>query len=193
MKDADLKIQLRSLVDRYGIEQIEHTLKAIATSRRRSAARKRGSNDAAQRNGQRRRTRTTAPEYVAKMDLSTERRTAALALAERFEEKSFLPTCADIRDFCGAYDIEAPASRSRASAIARIFKFVATMDVDELQRLLDENAFSGPSRLGPIAEAIRQNGRAVRSRDVEDTGNEHQGDPVFVAGRACRRSPRLPP
>ena len=186
MKDADLKIQLRSLVDRYGIEQIEHTLKAIATSGRRSAVRKRGSNDAAQRNGQRRRTRTTAPEYVAKMDLSTERRTATLALAERFEEKSFLPTCADIRDFCGTYDIEAPASRSRASAIARIFKFVATMDVDELQRLLDENTFSGPSRLGPIAEAIRQNGRAARSRDVEDTGNEHQGDPVFVAGRACR-------
>ena len=115
------------------------------------------------------------------MNLSTERRTAVLALAGRFEGKSFLPTCADVRDFCETYDIEAPASKSRSDAIARIFKFVATMDVGELQRLLDENAFSGPSRLGPIAEAIRQNGRATRRRNVEDTGKEHRGDPEFVA------------
>ena len=186
MKDTDLKIQLRSLVDHYGIGKVERTLKTIATSGRREAVRKRESGGAVRRNGRPGRTRTTAPEYVAKMDLSAERRTAALALAERFEEKSFLPTCADIRDFCGTYDIEAPASKSRASAIARIFKFVATMNVDELQGLLDENAFSGPSRLEPIAEAIRQNGRAARSRDVEDTGNEHQGDPEFVTGPACR-------
>lgn len=176
MKDTDLKTQLRSLVDHYGTEEIERTLKTIADSGRRSAARKHEPNGAVQRSGQRGRTRTTAPEYVAKMDLSAERRTAALALAGRFEEKSFLPTCADIRDFCEAYDIVAPASRSRAGAVARIFKFVATMDAGELQRLLDENAFSGPSRLGPIAEAIRQNGRAARSRDIEDTGNEHRGD-----------------
>lgn len=193
MKDTDLKIQLRSLVDHYGIEQIEHTLKAIATSGRRVAVRKRESSDATQRNGQRRRARTSALEYVDKMGLSAERRMAVLALARRFEERSFLPTCADIRDFCGTYDIKAPASRSRADAIARIFKFLATMDVGELQRLLDENTFSGPSRLGPIAEAIRQNGRAARSRDVEDAGNERPGNTEFVAGRACRRSPRLLP
>lgn len=193
MKDTDLKIQLRSLIDHYGIEQIERTLKTIAASGRQAAVQKRDSNGAVQRNGQRGKTRITAPEYVAKMDLTTERRTAVQALAGRFEEKSFLPTCADIRDFCGTYDIEVPASRSRAGAIARIFKFVATMDAGELRRLLDENAFSGPSRLGPIAEAIRQNGRVARSRDIDDSGNEHRGEPKFATGRTGRRSPRSLP
>ena len=176
MKDTDLTIQLRSLVDHYGIEQIERTLKTIAASGWSPAVRKRESSGTVQRNDQRRKTKITALEYVAKMDLTADRRPAVQALAERFEEKSFLPTCADIRDFCGTYNIEAPASKSRVSAIARIFKFVATMDAGELRRLLDENAFSGPSRLGPIAEAIRQNGRAARSHDIEDTGNEHRGD-----------------
>ena len=120
------------------------------------------------------------------MHLPAERRTAAPALAERFEEKSFLPTCADVRDFCGTCGTEAPASRSRAGAMAGIFQFVATMNVDEVHGLLDENAFSGPSRLAPIAEAVRQNGRAARTRDVEDAGNEHRGDPELVAGPACR-------
>ena len=190
MKDTDLTIQLRSLVDHYGIEQIERTLKAIAASGRRPAVRKRESSGTVQRNDQRRKTRITAPEYVAKMDLTADRRPAVQALAERFEEKSFLPTCADIRDFCGTYNIEAPASKSRVSAIARIFKFVATMDAGELRRLLDENAFSGPSRLGPIAEAIRQNGRTARSHDINDSGNEHRGEPKFATGRTGLRSPR---
>ena len=97
------------------------------------------------------------------MELTSELRSVVLTLARRFDAKSFLPTCVDIRDFCGMYGIEAPASKSRVGAIPRIFKFVATMDLGELQRLLDEDAFSGPSRLGPISEAIRQNGRAARS------------------------------
>ena len=125
---------------------------------------------------------TTAPEYVEKMEISSERREVALVLAGRFDKKSFLPTCADIRDFCETYGVEVPASKSRAGAIPRIFKFLATMDTGELQRLLDEEAFSGPVRLGPIAEAIRQHGRATRRRgdSSERKKSEDGGDETFL-------------
>ena len=80
-------------------------------------------------------------------------------LAQRFHSKSFLPTFGDIANFCQTYNIDVPASKSRASAIPRVFKFIAAMEADEIQRMLDEGMFSGPARLGPIADAIRRNGR----------------------------------
>ena len=105
-----------------------------------------------------------ATEYAAKMELPSDRQDTVVALAERFERKDFLPTFGDIRNFCDVYGIDAPASKTRPSAIPRVFKFIATeMDAKEAQRILDDGMFSGPSRLGPIADAIRRNGRASRA------------------------------
>lgn len=175
MKDSNLKTDLRSLVDRYGIERVSREVDKIAVSARRAADGKHDPARAARKNG-RQRPRNTTPEYVGKMDISPERRTAMLALAARFDEKSFLPAWADIRHFCEMYGIEAPASKSRAGAIPRVFKFLAGMEPGELQKLLDQRAFSGPSRLGPIAEAIRQHGRAARGRrDEADATAQDQG------------------
>ena len=103
----------------------------------------------------------SAPEYVAKMDYDPEKWPALSELAKRFQDKSFLPTFGDIRNFCQVYEIDVPASKSRASAIPRVFKCIATMDSGEIQRIVDNRLFSGPARLGPIADAIRKNGRAA--------------------------------
>ena len=98
------------------------------------------------------------------MELASDKQATVCALAERFERKDFLPTFGDIRNFCEVYSIDVPASKTRASAITRVFKFLANeMEADEVQRILDYELFSGPSRLGPIADAIRRNGRASRA------------------------------
>ena len=178
MKDPGLKADLRSLVDRYGIERVSREVDKLAGSVRRAADGKHDPDRATRENG-RQRPRTTTPEYVGKMDISPDLRTTILALAARFDEKSFLPAWADIRHFCEMYGIEAPASKSRAGAIPRVFRFLAGLDPGELRRLVDEEVFSGPSRLGPIAEAIRQHGRAARGRrdeagaTAQDQGPSH--------------------
>lgn len=107
-----------------------------------------------------RKSKITAPQYVAKMDLSIDKEPLVAEIAERFQEKSFLPTIGDIGNFCQIYGIDLPASRTRANAIPRLFKFIAAMETADVSRLLNDGAFSGPSRLGPIADAIRRNGRA---------------------------------
>lgn len=102
-------------------------------------------------------------KYATKMELPMDRQEAVVTLAGRFERKVFLPTFGDTRNFCDVYGIDVPASKTRASAIPRVFKFLANeMGADEIQRILDDGMFSGPSRLGPIADAIRRNGRASR-------------------------------
>ena len=100
-------------------------------------------------NPKRRRIRVTAPQYVAKMDISPERVSVVCELANRFDDKSFLPTFGDIRNFCKVYGIAEPASKSRVSAIPRVFKFIATMEAGDAREILDYGMFSGPSRLGP--------------------------------------------
>lgn len=166
MIDDRLGTALRSLVRRYGIEQVDQSLRELRRSK--SRAEDRGSQSVSVESKARTRKNAkarSAPEYVAMMDCRAERRPAMSELAKRFQEKTFLPTFGDVKNFCGAYGIDEPASNSRAGSIPRIFKFLATMDRGELQRLVDDWLFSGPSRLGPIADAIRAHGRAAAFRD----------------------------
>ncbi len=166
MAKAKLKDTLRLIVRQYGFEQVDQSLREIRLADRQLKSSKQSKvlsdNDAVIR-PLKKRTKVNAPEYVAKMELSAKKEPIAIELANRFENKAFLPTFGDIRNFCQIYGIDEPASKSRASAIPRIFKFIATMETDEIQRILDDGMFSGPSRLGPISDAIRRNGRAARS------------------------------
>ena len=179
MTNAKLKSQLQRLVDRYGIDEVSREMQEMAPPERETGSQNRRRPVPSTRvrtKGGPTKPRPTATEYVARMVISSDRRAAALALAGRFEDKSFLPTCADIRNFCRIYGIEEPASKARMGAIPRIFKFVAAMEAADIQRLLDEDTFSGPARLGPLAEAIRRNGRAARQRDA-DGGYSSETEP----------------
>lgn len=166
MKDSDLKADLRLLVDRYGIDRVNREMQTIASSEKRTMVKSGKPLRESETQGKvkRKSSKVTAVEYVSKMDITAERRIAVFALAKRFEEKSFLPTYADIQDFCRVYGIEEPVSKTRANVIPRVFKFLAAMEIRDVQRLLDEGAFSGPARLGPIADAIRRHGRTARGR-----------------------------
>lgn len=156
MTETKLKDTLRLMVHRYGFERVEHSLQEIRSLDHplKSTKRSKALPNGAAAKPQKKKSKVTAPEYVAKMELSAERESAVVELAKRFEDKCFLPTFGDIREFCQIYGIPEPASKSRASAITRVFKFIATMEIDELQNILNNGMFSGPSRLGPIADAI---------------------------------------
>ena len=159
-----LKDMLCLMVDRHGPEQVDRALREVVSAHQRKNSNK---DKASSKNSARAKTKkTTAPEYVAKMDLPSEKKRGMAELAERFEEKSFLPSFGSIRKFCRIYRIVEPASKSRVSALPRIFKFIATMETSDIQRILDSGLFSGPSRLGPIADAILRNGRGAAYRSA---------------------------
>ena len=157
MTEAKLKDTLRLMVHRYGFERVEQSLHEMRSDHplKSSKQGKMQPVPGAAKKPKKRKAKVTAPGYVAKMELSAERESAVIELAKRFEDKCFLPAFGDIREFCQIYRIPEPASKSRASAIPRVFKFLAAMEIDELQRIMDNGMFSGPARLGPIADAIR--------------------------------------
>lgn len=166
MTETELKDTLRSIVHQYGFEQVDRSLREIHLADCQLKSSKQGKMSADNETAttpEKKKAQVNAPEYVAKMELSSEKEPIVVELAKRFDNKAFLPTFGDIRNFCQIYGIDEPASKSRGSAIPRVFKFLAAMKANEIQKILDDGMFSGPSRLGPIADAIRRTGRASRS------------------------------
>ena len=164
MTQSELKDALLLMVREHGFEHIQQYLSEIGLAEHglRDHELKTKSNDrVAVKPPRKTRPRPTAPQYVAKMEIASHKGSLVSELAGRFEAKSFLPTFGDVADFCQCYGISEPASRSRANAIPRVFKLIVSLETDEIQRIIDEGLFSGPSRLGPIADAIRRNGRAI--------------------------------
>ena len=95
------------------------------------------------------------------LEVPAERGAVLRRAAEEFEHRVFLSTLNDIRNFCEAYGIEEPRSKSGASGIPRAFKFLMTMDVADVERMLDDRMFSGPAQLGPS-----QTPSEVRRRNI---------------------------
>ncbi|MDE0117683.1 MAG: hypothetical protein OXT07_13840 [bacterium] len=155
---------LRALVQEHGIGQVSRSLDEIGTTLGDSPGKVESSASSADLPTEirvdRKKRRVTALERVAKMELSKDKTVAVAELARRFDEKTFMPTFGDIAYFCQLFDVEVPESKSRSSAIPRVFRAIAGMDVEDIQTMLDYGMFSGPSRLGPIADAIGRNGRA---------------------------------
>ena len=163
MKVRPLADELRLLVSRHGFKAVNLELRMLKAEQGPAGRPARSMQARDKRNG-----RVNATEYAQKLDMDADKRPAVSALAERFDAKRFLPTCAEISNFCAIYDIDPPASKSRAAAIPRLFKFFAAMDTKDVERLAASNAYSGPSKLGPLADAIRRHGRAARNRSAEN-------------------------
>jgi len=156
MPERNLTETLQGLVRRHGISSILHSLADIqATSNQKASLSRKRAYSAGNK--------SSAVEYVDKMTLPQEKAEVMMRAAQRFEEGGFLPCIADIREFCRIHNIELGKSASRASSIPRVFTFLSAMDTDGVTKLLDEGAFSGPTRLAPIADAIR-NRSAGRGR-----------------------------
>ena len=76
--------------------------------------------------------------------------------------------------FCEVYGIEEPNSKPRVNGILRIFKFLATMDAADVEKILNDRMFSRPAKLGPIADAIRGKSREMRA--TEQSAHEFYSD-----------------
>ena len=162
MTRTSLEDVLQAMVREHGFEQVAtclHKLQLPPASAGMECQCKRWEAIHPAKKRKREKAKTTAPQYVGKMALPFEKQQLLEKAARKFEEKSFLPTFNDIANFCQVYQIDTPASRTRASAVPRVFKFIASMEANDVRAMLDDGMFSGPSRLGPIADAIRQSGR----------------------------------
>ena len=163
MPPPDLTESLQALVRRHGLSSVLHSLADI------QAAPEQPTSSSSSRRTRNAGSKSSAADYVGKMTLPPQKTEAMIRAAKCFEGGRFLPNVTDIREFCRIHGVDVGKSVSRASSIPRVFTFLATMDTAQITKLLDEGAFSGPTRLAPIADAIRSRStRRLRGRYTDD-------------------------
>ena len=102
-------------------------------------------------------TRHSAVTYVEKSEFPAETRGPLAMAAQKYDDRSFLPTLAEVKNFYLVYGINAPSPpASRAIAIPWIFNFLSKWEPKNVQALIESRAFSGPTQLAPIAAAIER-------------------------------------
>lgn len=171
--DDKLNRALRSMIRKHGLSRVQRSLSEIASSETRHDIQQAVPSTRIEGTASppKKRSRSTASDYVGRMDLPLGTSEAVHELARRFEDRSFLPTLADIRNFCRFHRIDAPDPKSRVNAVPRVFDFISTMGPREIKKLVDYSMFSGPSRLAPIADAIRKRSRSPQIRDAPSTAS----------------------
>ena len=195
VEEDRLSRTLRAMVLEHGVERVERTLGEIRKSAvdpsadHRSTARADRSRKLPG-SGQTKKEKPSASAYVSRLKVPDETRRLLEEAATRYEEKTFLPTSGEIRNFCSVYGLEAPASSSRVSAVPRVFKRLAQLDPEEIRSILQTGSFSGPSRLAPIAAAIRRS--SERRSGMEDPIRGAHDSSSDMTGTKGEVSPKPP-
>ncbi len=164
MKEKGLDDSLNEIVHQYGIARVDQALREIRKSTRNQTNQRKPSASDSKRRCERRaekrpRKRATATGFVSNLEESAEVGKLLNELAIRFDKKEFLPNFGEIRNFCEIHGIDTPVSKSREAAVPRVFKHLSQVDIQDLQFMIQAKSFSGPTRLGPIAEAIKRSSK----------------------------------
>ncbi len=152
---------MRDIVLQHGIEKVEKALLEIRNPTER-LSRYSGPSVACSKPSRkfapdkRRKKKLTAARFVSKLETSLETKHLLEEFANKYDNKEFLPTIGEIRNFCAIHGINIPTSFSRSVMVPRIFKHLSQLESEKIQFMLRTESFSGPTQLAPIAEAIRQ-------------------------------------
>ena len=161
MPQNSLAKTLRGLVRRHGISSVLHSLADIQDSSGSPilSSSKRKVNGGG---------KSSAVDYVARMGVPPDKVEVMARAAQSFDDKAFLPSIADIREFCRIHDVDLGKSSSRVNSIPRVFTCLVGMDTSSVTKVLDDGIFSGPTRLAPIADAIRRHSGGRRRTECSE-------------------------
>ncbi|MFO0255013.1 MAG: hypothetical protein ACK52V_12925 [Betaproteobacteria bacterium] len=108
----------------------------------------------------------SAVEIADRAELPTAQRAALLRLASLFDRKLFLPTASDVRHFLELRGQKPAPVKQRLDAFRKVLALLSGTADEELQRLIQNSTHAGPTQLGPLSDAIRATGAAMRSADA---------------------------
>jgi hypothetical protein len=149
-----LRSLLGVLVDEWGYGPVRDCLDALgASDEAQSLEASRGAEKRSRKTE-----KPTARSLAAKISLPPEQKRLIQSLAERYDSKLFLPTAGDIRYFFEIHGETPPSSKQRSEAFRRVLKVLSAMRETTLQKIIEDDAHTGPSRLGPLSEAMRSVG-----------------------------------
>lgn len=111
--------------------------------------------------------RPSAISMVEKVEVPDARRRLLLDIAAQFEHKAFLPTISDVRNFLAMRGEDASNLSKRPDAFRKIINVIIDLPDESLERLARSQRYSGPSQLGSLSDAIKDNRHRSRPNSVQ--------------------------
>ena len=111
--------------------------------------------------------RPSAAEIVDRLEAPAERKEALKLLAARFDSKTFLPTSSDLRHFLDLHGVNPGPIKHRQDSFKKLLEVLGPMSNEELAKLHSSGKHGGPTRLGPLSDAIKATGAAYRVSDQQ--------------------------
>ena len=106
--------------------------------------------------------KSSAVEQVVRSNALDDKREPLLAIAVKFDNKAFLPSIADLKQFLVMMGTEVGRVKDRADGFRRLLPPLSDLPTERLRELASSSSFSGPAQLGPLSDAIASTGAAIR-------------------------------
>lgn len=109
----------------------------------------------------------SAVEQIQRSNLPHDARQHLAKIAQKFDEKQFLPTIGDIKHFLAMSGIPySDLPRHRVDIFRYLLPFFASLPSDRLLDIASNDLYSGPAQLGPLSDAISSTGEALRGSET---------------------------
>jgi hypothetical protein len=103
----------------------------------------------------------TAVHAVERLVLDDTRKKALSLIAARFDEKDFLRSTADVRQFIIMAGERPPPMKNRQDSFRILLGVLLRLSADHLQQISNVASHAGPAQLGPISDAISAAGERI--------------------------------
>lgn len=160
-RKALLSNLLRPLLDEWGPDDVRAALEKLVLQSERDGRRSYG----AAKSQSDRNARPTAINLVENLDLENERKRPLTVLAKRFDNKDFLPSTADVREFIIMAGERPPTMKNRQDSFRNLLRVLLRLSPERLQQVADAASHAGPAQLGPISDAIAAAGERLPRRN----------------------------
>jgi hypothetical protein len=144
---------LRLLVREYGYNQVASALDVARDGEESRVFPSRQTN---------RSKKLSAIDQVVRLGDLDSKRTPLEIIAKRFDEKRFLPALGDIREFLSMMGADQARIKNRTDGFRKLLPRLVGLPEEKLEQLAHGANYSGPARLGPLSDAIRSAGEAIR-------------------------------
>lgn len=82
-------------------------------------------------------------------------------LAQRYDQRQFLPSTSDVREFLIMVGERPSGMKDRSQAFRELLKALMKYPPERLKQLASRSRHSGPSQLGPLSDAITSAARSL--------------------------------
>jgi hypothetical protein len=106
----------------------------------------------------------TPSEQVEKALLDPTRKQLLRQIANRYEQKQFLPSVAAVTEFLTMMGADPGHLKDRVQSFRVLLRVLLELPAERLTQLTNSSLHSGPSQLGPISEAIAAAGEHLPRR-----------------------------